>query len=178
MGRGAIAQVSELIQERGAFMNSSRYAEKSFFEEDSEIGNQVAAGDEFLACCVGVGLTSGCDGDGYHAKALSGASKELDDGTADAGRIDNEGGESSCLQDVRAASRGRRASCDRGDEAADPGYDLHIGSTELEPFGMQEIEAQCRFMLPGGVVELFAGFPDALENGDGGGILALAEIES
>jgi hypothetical protein len=97
MGTGMVAQVGDLIKERGSFVNTGWYPEQPSLEEDAETGDEVAARDEVLAGRVGVGLTSGRDGDRGEAKTIPGAAEQFHDGAADARGINNDGSYSTSL---------------------------------------------------------------------------------
>ena len=184
LGGGAIGEIGEFVDECFAVVNVAGDLELIEFEDDAEGGDEVATGDaEAVGVGVGVGGFAAGDGDGDYGAVFDVAAEELDDRGAYAGSIDDEGavgiGDVAGLKRPAGGGEERMdALADVADEVVELIDDLNVGRAEAEALDVAELEDHFPFIFTGERVDDAGVAMEALEDGEGGGVLALAEIEA
>ena len=89
LGSHAFSLLVAFLGDSLAVVDARRDLEQPFLQEDAEVRDEVAAGDEFLAAYLEAGSARGSDGDRDDSNrgrsaAEAGLAKEFDDGPADA----------------------------------------------------------------------------------------------
>jgi hypothetical protein len=154
--------------------DGGRDREHAALQKDAELGEEVAARDAVASERVLGGVGAGGDGDRDEPGAEIELPEDLDDGGADAGGVDGEGFvrvDGVAREDLEVAGE------DFGgvmDEVVDAMDDLEVGQAEGEAFGMAEDEAEAREFLPGDGIAALEGNDGALEDDEGGVVLAAA----
>jgi hypothetical protein len=151
----------EVLGER----ESAGDAEVALFGEVFEVIEEVGAGDVVGAVMV-VGVESGGDDDGDEvaARDFDVVLDEVEEGAADAGGIEGEGGAAGELG--------------VGEDAFEGGGDVGVGGAEGEALEVDETKEVEGFELKGDQVTALGGEVSALEDGEDGIVAVASEVES
>ena len=176
MGAGAVLELDELLKERFAVMDAGRNPEQTFLQKDAEVGDEVAAGNEFLATGFAAGSARGSDGhrDDRNPARVGEGRRPADPGFAN--EFDHRPSNARGIDD-QSPERNRSGigvepgqwSGELFEQAPDAGDDPDVGRAERETLGVAEAEVGFALEFPSGVVERAGGFDGSMQDRDGGG---------
>ena len=129
-GGGGVLEGVEFVEEALAVVEVWGDFEGIGFEEDAEVGEEVAAGDEEAAEGVAGRVGAAGDGDGEEGRGEGIAFEEFDDGGADAGGVESEG-----FVGVEIVA---------GEEGGDAADDFEVGEGEGEGLAWRTMRREMR----------------------------------
>lgn len=143
-------------------MDGRRDFQEPTLHKNSQVGDEIAAWDEVASVGVGVGMTGRGDGDWDQAGSEARGPEGFHDGGSYSTGIDDQGFE---------RARGLN-------QVAYPADDFKIVSPEGEGFDVAEYETEMGLQFKGDGMPAAGGLMASFEDGEGGGVLATAEVET
>lgn len=157
-----IFQIDQFLHQGLPSVDGGRDLKQSSFHHNSEVRNQIAAGDQIASVRVRMGLTRSSDGDGDQVGLETGGSQRLYNGGSDTAGIDDQG--FARLSDLN--------------QIADTADNLEIVHAEREGLDVTEHKAEFELEFESDRIVPTGAVMDPFQDGKGGRILTASQIEA